>query len=222
MSAPVQTNLATQEKDTGFDGSPIQPDALDPGLDQEQEVRSAAYSLLATLLRSVPDQAIIDQLRNLSDFPEQGDDLSISMHMLGLAAKSCNQVSIDDEFHNLFIGLGRGELVPYGSWYLTGFLMEKPLGLLRRDLSELGYERSSDTHEPEDHVAALCEVMSLLIGEGREHEEQRHFFETHMGSWMGQFFNDLSQAKSAVFYRAVGRFGQALIVFEEQYLSMKV
>lgn len=222
MSAPVQTNLATQENVTGIDDSHIQQTVVDSGVDQEQVYRAAAYSLLAALLRSVPDQAIIDHIRNLSDFPEQGDDLSISMHMLGLAAKSCNEVSIDDEYHNLFIGLGRGELVPYGSWYLTGFLMEKPLGLLRRDLSTLGFERSSETHEPEDHVAALCEVMSLIIDEGREYDEQRLFFETHMGPWMGEFFNDLSQAKSAVFYRAVGRFGQAFIVFEQQYMSMKV
>jgi len=222
MSSPVQTNLATQEKVTGVDDSHNQQAVMGSGVDQEQEYRAGAYSLLAALLRSVPDQAIIDPVRNLSEFPQQGDDLSVSMHMLGLAARSCNQASIDDEYHNLFIGLGRGELVPYGSWYLTGFLMEKPLGLLRRDLSNLGFERNPDTHEPEDHVAALCEVMSLLIEEGREHDEQRQFFETHIGSWMEQFFTDLSQAKTAVFYRAVGRFGYAFIEFEKQYMSMKV
>jgi len=222
MSAPVQTNIATQEQATGIDDSHIQQGVMGTGMDQEQVYRAGGYSLLAALLRSIPGQAIIDHIKTLSEFPEQGDDLSISLHMLGLAAKSCNQVTIDDEYHNLFIGLGRGELVPYGSWYLTGFLMEKPLGHLRRDLSTLGFERSPEMHEPEDHVAALCEVMSLLIDEDREHDEQRQFFETHMGTWMGQFFTDLSQAKSAVFYRAVGRFGYAFIEFEQQYMSMKV
>ncbi len=83
--------------------------------------------------------------------------------MLSLAAEHSSTESLRDEYHALFIGLGRGELVPYGSWYQTGFLMEKPLGLLRADLARLGFERAEEVHEPEDHVAALCEVMALLI-----------------------------------------------------------
>lgn len=221
MSAPVQTNLATQQKETSSDEQ-HQELGRDTGADQEQEYRAGAYSLLAALLRSVPDQSVLDYVKALSDLPGKGDELSVTMSMLGLAARNCRQDSVDDEYHNLFIGLGRGELVPYGSWYLTGFLMEKPLGLLRRDLSALGFERNPDTHEPEDHVAALCEVMSLLIAEGRAHDDQARFFEMHMGSWFGQFFSDLSQAKTAVFYRAVGRFGYAFTEFEHQYLSMKV
>jgi TorA maturation chaperone TorD len=222
MSAPVQTNLATQVKVSGIDDGQDQQTVIDSGLEKEQAYRAGAYSLLAALLRSIPDQAILDHIESLSETPEQGDDLSIAMHMLGLAARTCKQFSIDDEYHNLFIGLGRGELVPYGSWYLTGFLMEKPLSLLRKDLAALGFTRNPDVCEPEDHVAALCEVMSLLISEGRLHHEEQQFFETHMSSWMGQFFSDLSQARSAVFYRAVGRFGQAFIGLEQQYMSMKV
>jgi TorA maturation chaperone TorD len=113
--------------------------------------------------------------------------------------------------------------VPYGSWYLTGFLMEKPLGDLRRDLAELGYERQENVHEPEDHVAALCEVMALLISDdGLPFGSQRRFFETHVSSWIETFFNDLEQAKAADFYRAVGRLGGAFIRLEKQYLSMPV
>jgi TorA maturation chaperone TorD len=221
MSAPVQTNLATEQKQTGSDVQHQESDSATT-IEQEQEQRAGAYSLLAALLRSIPDQSLLDYLKALSDVPSKGDELSVTMSMLGLAARNCNRDSVDDEYHNLFIGLGRGELVPYGSWYLTGFLMEKPLALLRRDLAALGFERNTDTSEPEDHVAALCEVMSLLIAEGRTHEEQARFFEMHMGSWLGRFFSDLSHAKTAVLYRAVGRFGYAFAEFEQQYLSMKV
>jgi len=112
--------------------------------------------------------------------------------------------------------------VPYGSWYLTGFLMEKPLSVLRDDLATMGFARNDGTCEPEDHVAALCEVMSLLINEGRSLGEQTRFFDAHMSSWLGQFFTDLSEAKSAVFYRSVARFGKAYFDFEKQYLAMRV
>ena len=129
---------------------------------------------------------------------------------------------MEDEFQQLFIGLGRGELVPYASWYLTGFLMEKPLGELREHLAGLGFERQSGVHEPEDHIAALCEVMSILIQEDRPHAESAGFFETHLAPWSDRFFADLSQAKAAVFYRNLGRFGAAFIELERRYFSMQI
>ncbi len=161
-------------------------------------------------------------MEELAAISSREDELSLAMSMLGLAARSAELESIDDEYHALFIGMGRGELVPYGSWYLTGFLMEKPLALLRDDLSALGFERHSDTHEPEDHIAALCEVMAMLIGENQNFSTQTSFFKAHIDSWSGQFFDDLSAAKNAVFYRAVGRFGLAFFGLEHQYFSMNV
>ncbi|MET0054159.1 MAG: molecular chaperone TorD family protein, partial [Candidatus Thiodiazotropha sp. 6PLUC10] len=130
--------------------------------------------------------------------------------------------TVDDEFHDLFIGMGRGELVPYGSWYQTGFLMERPLGRLRTDLNLLGFQRQDGVTEPEDHVAALCEVMAMLIQESQSVQVQSQFYETHLASWLARFFTDLSEAKSAIFYRAVGRFGKAFIALEKRYLNMTV
>lgn len=99
--------------------------------------------------------------------------------------------------------------------------MEKPLSDLRDDLAKLGYERSESVVEPEDHAAALCEVISLMITEGSDLSVQNNFFQSHMVNWMGSFFADLSKAKSAVFYKAVGRFGAAFIAFENEYFSMQ-
>ncbi len=188
----------------------------------EHQYRAGAYSLLATLLRQPPQQEVLNTVTGLADVIEEKDDFAIAMTMLGLSARTATPMELDDEFHALFIGLGRGELVPYGSWYLTGFLMEKPLGVLRDDLATMGFERNDGTCEPEDHVAALCEVMVMLINEGRNLDQQANFFDAHISSWLGQFFSDLSEAKSAVFYRAVARFGQAFFNFEKQYLSMSV
>lgn len=190
-------------------------------LEQEQQYRAAAYGMLAALLRDVPDAALLDQVSQFVDVDEGGDEMALSMSLLGLAAKRRSIESINDEYHALFIGIGRGELVPYGSFYLTGFLMEKPLGDLRDDLDRLGFEREVEVHEPEDHVAALCEVMAMLIQDGSSIDTQRGFFTTHINSWFQQFFTEMSAASNAVFYKAVSRFGSAFLDIEKRYLSVE-
>jgi TorA maturation chaperone TorD len=210
---------ALSEIDTHQQGTAAQfAESLSP----EHQYRIGAYSMLAELLRQPPQQPILNRVTGLADAVEKKDDFAVAMSMLGLAARTATVNELDDEFHALFIGLGRGELVPYGSWYLTGFLMEKPLGVLRGDLAKLGFARSEGTCEPEDHVAALCEVMAMLIDEGRSLDQQKVFFEAHVAPWLGQFFTDLSVARSAVFYRAVARFGLAFFAFEKRYLAMSV
>ncbi|MEZ5534286.1 MAG: molecular chaperone TorD family protein [Thiolinea sp.] len=188
----------------------------------EQQYRAGAYSLLAALLRDVPTREILSRTAGLNAPDNDTDELAVSMKMLGLAAKHSDQSSVDDEYHALFIGLGRGEVVPYGSWYLTGFLMEKPLGQLRTDLELLGFERDPSVKEPEDHIAALCEVMALLIQEGSPLSTQSQFFLKHMSKWLDRFFDDLTHAASASFYQAVARFGAAFIAFERQYFGLEI
>ena len=187
----------------------------------EESWRAGTWGLLAALLWRVPDRETLEQVGALEQVEGAGSELQVALAMLGLAARSTPPEAVDDEFHDLFIGMGRGELLPYGSWYQTGFLMERPLSLLREDLVELGYQRDASVKEPEDHVAALCEVMALMIQEGQPQEVQEHFFSTHIDGWMGRFFEELSNAESAVFYRSVGRLGEAFIRFERTYLSMQ-
>ena len=189
---------------------------------EEQYYRSSVYKVLAGLLRTAPDHEDLNRVSTFAAIEQEGDELALAMSMLGLSAQSSDVDLVDDEFHKLFIGLGRGELMPYASWYLTGFLMEKPLSALRDELTELGFERSEGVHEPEDHVAALCEVMAIMIDENFSIDQQAHFYTTHMSTWLDRFFTDLSQADAAIFYRSVGRFGQAFNAFEKQYFTMKV
>jgi len=188
---------------------------------EEQAHRAGMYSLLGAVLRSAPDQQVLQFIAELEhEADEQGPELPLALQMLALAARHTSVDSARDEYHLLFIGLGRGELVPYGSWYQTGFLMEKPLGQLRADLARLGFERDEQVKEPEDHVAALCEVMALLIQDQTPLEAQRHFFESHMADWFGTFCDDLAAAESAVFYRSVARFAAAFLAVEKRYLAL--
>jgi len=213
MSIQTLNTETTENTGPGWDAAPIA---------EEQVYRAGAYRMLAALLRDVPQTDVLAHVSALADIPTQHDELALAMSMLGLAARDRSAEQVDDEYHSLFIGLGRGELVPYASWYLTGFLMEKPLALLRDDLALLGFERTTGTFEPEDHVAALCEVMAMLISENQPLATQSQFFQAHLANWLDRFYADLSRAEHAVFYRAVGRFGTAFFELERDYLAMKV
>jgi TorA maturation chaperone TorD len=196
--------------------------ADDASIEQEQRYRASAWALLAALLRAAPDQALLDHVGKLSpDGDDDSDDLHAAMSSLASAAQGRDPVQLEAEYNDLFIGVGRGETVPYGSFYQTGFLMEQPLSDLRDDLRALGFERSQDTHEPEDHAAAILEVFSVMITDGFSLQQQQGFFETHMQSWLERFFTDLGEARSADFYRPVALFGAAILKLETAYLSMR-
>lgn len=183
--------------------------------------RARTYGLLAALLAAPPDARILGALSQIDDTPAEGAIVA-AWGALKRAAAAAELEALDDEYHALFIGVGRGELLPYGSWYLTGFLMERPLAVLRGTLRSLGIERQADVREPEDHAAALCESMSLIIqhGEDINFAAQRAFFRNHIAPWMDQFFRDMQSAESACFYRAVGQLGEAFIRIERRYFEM--
>lgn len=190
----------------------------------EDGARGNLYALLGRLLAGPPEQGLLAVLREISPAPDDVSLLAASWQMLALAASRTDPEQLRHEYDALFIGLGRGEVVPYGSWYLTGFLMEQPLAQLRGDLRELGIERQPGVHEPEDHAAALCDTMALLItGDAPAPlEQQQGFFSRHMEPWIGRFFRDLQQAQSARFYRAVGQLGEQFIGVESQAFRVAI
>jgi TorA maturation chaperone TorD len=186
----------------------------------EDAMRASTYSLLGTLFVRPPPLDVLEVLKGISA-PAGDKDIVAAWHTLKLAGERATVEALNDEFHELFIGIGRGELVPYGSWYLVGMMMDRPLAVLRQDLAQLGFERQPGVCEPEDHVAALCETMSLIISsDDVSFETQRNFFQDHVGSWMGRFYKDLQHARSARFYRAVGQLGEQFLEIEKQYLAM--
>ncbi|AHE97260.1 TorD/DmsD family molecular chaperone [Thioalkalivibrio paradoxus] len=189
-----------------------------PWLPEEDQARVGTYALLARLLAAPADQAQLDELAQLE--VDRGADgaATTAFSLLKLAAQKARAEHVDDEYHRLFIGIGRGELVPYGSWYQTGALMERPLSELRQDLAEFGLEREPSNPDPEDHAAFLCEAMALLAS-SREVPEtaQRGFFQRHVGNWMPAFFRDLENSDAACFYKAVGHLGTVFMELEKAY-----
>ena len=138
------------------------------------------------------------------------------------AARNADAADVEREYFALFVGLGRGELLPYGSYYLSGFLHDRPLARLREDLAKLSLERADSQSEPEDHAAILCEVMAGIASRRfpAAPGSDRLLFEKHLAPWIGRFFSDLERAKSADFYRAVGALGRAFIDIETEAFAL--
>jgi len=192
--------------------SPPVPPA--PTLDLLELERARLMALLGRLLVAPPDAALLASLRALQG--EAGTTLGAAYRELSEAARQATPERADREFHALFIGVGRGELLPFASYYLTGFLHERPLAELRGSLGRLGIERAPGVSEPEDHLGFLCESMAGLIAGvfPAAPEETAAFFARHLQPWAARCFADIEAAESAVFYRAVGALGRVAMEIE--------
>jgi TorA maturation chaperone TorD len=193
----------------------------DSGIAEEDLLRANIYSLLGRLLARPPDRATLDAVAGI-----KGDETELgqALQAMAAAARASTPETVDDEYHALFIGLGDSELNPYGSYYLTGFLYEKPLAKLRGDMAEIGIARADQVYEPEDHIAALCEMMCGLItgafGQVTDLDEQQNFFATHIAPWAERFFEDLERSPTAAFYMPIGTVGKLFVAIENQAFQM--
>lgn len=191
-------------------------------ISDEDRARAQMYQLLGVLLGGPPS---IELLRGLASL--QGDDTRLGSASKNLAALAERTAPGDAEreYNNLFVGLGRGELLPYASYYLTGFLNEKPLSDLRTDLMARGIKSSDHVKEPEDHMGTLCEIMAgIIAGEfvcDSDLPSQKAFFDAHLVKWAALFFTDLEKAQTAIFYTPVGTLGRAFMAVEADAFAIQ-
>jgi TorA maturation chaperone TorD len=216
---PAQPGIAVEAM-TGVPRALLRPDPCSEralsqhAIDPVDAARAKQYTLLATLLYAAASRQLLDQLAELNG--DETTPLGRAHAALAEAASLAVASDVEREYFDLFVGLGRGELLPYASYYLTGFLNERPLSRLRPDLATLGIERVENNFEPEDHAATLCEIMAGLA-DGRfaaSTHAQRAFFENHVSPWMGRLFSDMERAETAKFYRSVGALGRLFIDIE--------
>jgi TorA maturation chaperone TorD len=219
---PAERVLAV-EAATGVTRAVLRPDlfhvAANPQIDEVEGARAQEYALLATLLMRSPD---VDLLNRLAELRGDPSPLGLAHAALGEAAAKADVEGVGREYFDLFVGLGRGEILPYASYYLTGFVYEKPLARLRGDLRRLGIEQAPGQSEPEDHAAILCEIMSGLADGTIEAlpGSDREIFEKHMAPWIGRFFADLEQSNTAKFYARVGALGRAFMEIEAEAFAL--
>jgi TorA maturation chaperone TorD len=210
---------------TGLERALLRPDLFGHStahigsMDDTDTARAQEYALLAALLARAPDA---DFLARLALLRGDASPLGLAHMALGEAAAQADAERVSREYFDLFIGLGRGEILPYASFYLTGFLHDRPLARLRDDLARLGLARADGNSEPEDHAALLCEIMAGVIGgefpapEGTD----RMLFEKHLSPWIGRFFADLEQAQHGDFYRRVGALGRLFMQVEMEAFAL--
>jgi TorA maturation chaperone TorD len=184
-------------------------------LDDIELMRASAYALLGSLLQRAPGAGLLSRIAQL-----RGDasPLGLALIELGAAAHEASVEGVEREFFDLFIGIGRGEILPYASFYLTGFLHERPLARLRGDLSRFGIDRAEGVVEPEDHAGILCEIIAGLIsGElSSPKGSDRVIFDKHMAPWIGRLFADIETAAAARFYVNVGTVGRLFFQIESE------
>ncbi len=189
---------------------------------EEERSRAQMYQLLGVLLSGPPSGELLQGLASL-----QGGDTAMGTASKNLAAIAKRTAPEDArrEYNNLFIGVGRGELLPYASYYLTGFLNERPLANLRGDLMARGIRSSDDVKEPEDHMGTLCEIMAgIITGEfecDSDLSSQKAFFDAHLAKWAALFFTDLEKAQTAIFYAPVGSLGRAFMDVEAEGFALQ-
>ncbi len=190
-------------------------------LAEEDRMRADCWRLLGRLLAAPPPADMLEAVgRMLGGHGAFG----AAIDALASAARNADAGAVGREYHDLFIGLARGELMPFASYYKTGFLYDKPLAKLRADMDRFGIASADNASDPEDHIAAIAEMMAGLIsgefGAPIPLPQQRQFFETYLAPWAPRFFADLEKAESARFYRHVGAVGRLLVQIETEAFAL--
>jgi TorA maturation chaperone TorD len=217
--------ITAVEAATGVSREVLRPDLFasrEPteAVDETDAARAREYALLAVLLARAPDAKLLTRLAALRVDPTP---LGLAHAALAQAAAAARPEKVEREFFNLFIGVGRGEVLPYGSYYMSGFLYERPLARLREFLTRIGVERAEGQTEPEDHAAILCEIMAGLADRrlAAPADAERELFEKHVAPWMGRLFADLERASEADFYRSVGTLGRIFMEIESEAFALE-
>ena len=199
---------------------PMTTSALD-----EEMARAELYGLLATLYYAPPAPEWMAQMRvAATEAPTSGGFLEEPWRALVGAARETSDAAIAEEYTTLFGGVGKPEVYLFGSFYLSGFLNEKPLAALRGNLAELGLARDDAMSETEDHVAYLLEVMRYLIAGDdvavSNLTRQQAFFSTHLQPWVLRMCDALQAHPQARFYAAVAALTRAFVAVETQGFDM--
>ena len=189
--------------------------------ESEELARAELYGLLARLWLAPPDAALLAQFQvAVTQAPEAGALLEAPWQALVGVLRATTPQAAAAEHEALFLGVGKPEVFAYGSYYLTGFLNEKPLAALRSDLAALGLARDAQALETEDHIAYGFEVMRYLIAGDDvavcNLEQQRRYFRTHLQPWVERLCDTVAAHPRALVWRALADFTRVYMQIETQ------
>jgi len=204
--------------------------AFSQPLAPEDKARADFYALLSRLYAAAPDAALLRAIAGadgLSIAVDHGPafDLATSWGVLGAASAAMDQAAAEEEYQDLFIGVGKSEVSLHASAYLpsTG---RSELATVRETLADLGLGRKSGVNVYEDHLSAVCEAMRVLIAGAAGVEpfaltDQRRFFETHLGSWVFACCTAIKACPIANYYRRVAEFTEFFMAIERDSFAIE-
>jgi TorA maturation chaperone TorD len=201
------------------------PVNVQPLLAEEDRARAEFYALLARLWYAAPDHALLAQLASAEELMPAGESSALADAWRGLAAAAgaMDEEAARDEYDAVFVGTGMAEVTPYAAAYRSGAFKDRVLVQLRDELRGLGLARADAVREPEDHFAALCDVMRHLVAQGSDAaslERQKSFFERFVGEVYAPFTQRALASPNTNFYRHVARFTKAFLDIEVESFEM--
>ncbi|MGL4441322.1 MAG: Cro/CI family transcriptional regulator [Bosea sp. (in: a-proteobacteria)] len=209
---------------TGVPRAQLRPDLYDAAaaphdIAPEDAARADEYALMGALLWRAPTAETLALLAGLKG---DASELGAAHHLLAETARSADPEAVQREYFDLFVGVGRGEILPYASYYRTGFLHERPLADVRRDMEILGLAREIRVGEPEDHAAILFDVMrGLIMGEfAADGIDDGVFFSRHIKPFASRLFVDLEMTQTSALYRCVGAVGRVFMDIEAGAMAL--
>lgn len=189
---------------------------------EEDQARADYYALLAALFYRAPDDRLLQAIVVAEEpLAEAAPELTAAWRKLAAASSVVTHDAVHEEYEEAFIGVGRPPVMLYGSFYLAGFMNEKPLAELRSELATLGFTRGADVAETEDHLAALCDVMrALILGDlssvPADTETQRRFYQKHVNPWVTDCCTAVTLSEKTNYYKQVAGFAAAFFAVESQ------
>lgn len=205
-------------------GAPVAPLQFHPPTAEEDRARAGYYALLARLLYAGPDAALLEAVAGaheiVTDAP--GSRLAGAWKALSAAAHAMDAEAARLEYDQVFVGTGKADVTPYASYYLSETGREKILVRLRQELAEMGLARAENAREPEDHFAALFEVMRHLISgsDDAAMQKQKRFFIHFLAPSYSAFCSAISGSSKTNFYRYVGDFARVFLDIESESLKV--
>ena len=187
---------------------------------EEEAGRANFYGLLARLFYAPPDAALLEALAAAEEIVAEDGELGLAWRHLVQAAASADPEAVREEYETRFVGTGKAPVTLYAAAYLIRYSNDAPLVQLREHLAALGLARRSNVHEPEDHIAALCEVMRFLIVEQRDVAEQKAFFERWILPTSKPLCDAIEKAEGVQFYLPVARFAARVFALEQSAFEM--
>lgn len=192
-------------------------------LPAEEQARANLYALLARLFYLPPDSGLLQALAAADQLPsEDGGALAQAWSELAAAAGAADEDAVREEYESRFVGTGKAEITLYTGAYTVKTAVDNPLVYIRAFMIERGLARREDVHEPEDHIAGLCEIMRHLVAEQRAPvHEQREFFKGFIAPAATPLCDAIEAHPDIRFYKPVARVARAFLELEHATLDME-